>query len=403
MLKIPRKPSYAYTTLGGLEPGTGYNLYGVVSSFTPPRKTRGTDYVSSFSVVDETSGGAVNVVLFAKAMGDLCAPTAAGDIVRLHRVRVQQYNDRLQIVAGSGFSHVLVTAAGGWEPETSSRSVTWTEGDQARVAALRAWAETSGNSATIGATAYQVTVGGMEATSREYADLLAQVVERGDMEHGLILHVWDGTVAQRDEVDGGESTWVQYGRRVRVLDGRMPWVGTVLPIFLYNDADEGERTRRVRDGLQLGTWVRFRNLRVVRDGMAAKVDLKSTLAGVAHPDRDMGVRAVLERVPARLRAVERVDAPPTTIGEILARAAHVIAKDLVVNCVVERIDEGEDGEAVRRVILRDATGSLPVLVPGAPVLAVHARGVACIKTFVDASDRQRHVLFNTESVGAMVQ
>ncbi|CAM9417177.1 unnamed protein product [Ectocarpus sp. 6 AP-2014] len=106
------KASYAYTTLESIrvqEEKT--NVYGVVCSFTHRHQSRGRDMTNSVSLLDEScpqSDGAVPCNFFSSTLKGLPAPLMVGDIVRLHRAKVQEYRGRPQLLAAGGAAWLVI-------------------------------------------------------------------------------------------------------------------------------------------------------------------------------------------------------------------------------------------------------------------------------------------------------
>lgn len=69
-------------------------------------------------------------------------PSQVGDVIRLHRFRVNTFNDRPQCVATSGFSFLIFNVdddgATPYQTYPSDR-FTWTDADKSRLAALKQW------------------------------------------------------------------------------------------------------------------------------------------------------------------------------------------------------------------------------------------------------------------------
>ncbi|XP_058046910.1 protection of telomeres protein 1 isoform X2 [Ahaetulla prasina] len=80
-------PKYTYTPLNHLKNGSVVNLYGAVKFFKPPYLSKGTDYCSMVTIVDQSN---VKLVCsFFKAVKDALPQIyRIGDIVRFHRIKV---------------------------------------------------------------------------------------------------------------------------------------------------------------------------------------------------------------------------------------------------------------------------------------------------------------------------
>ena len=82
-----------------------YNIYGVITAYAPPRPTKGKDYVSTFSIIDE-SEATVDLVLFFSEGSSPCA-RSVGDIIRVHRMALTQHHGKLQGNKGPGTAILL--------------------------------------------------------------------------------------------------------------------------------------------------------------------------------------------------------------------------------------------------------------------------------------------------------
>ena len=78
---------YTYTPLNLLKEGTIANVYGVVKFFKPPYVSKGTDYCSVVTIVDQTNVK-LTCMLFSGNYEALPIIYKVGDIVRLHRLKI---------------------------------------------------------------------------------------------------------------------------------------------------------------------------------------------------------------------------------------------------------------------------------------------------------------------------
>ncbi|KAJ7333683.1 3-ketoacyl-CoA thiolase with broad chain length specificity [Desmophyllum pertusum] len=138
-----------YTTLGNLQPETTVNVYGVVKSFKPAWKCRGTDMCCVLMLMDPTiaeSSSGLEVVSFQSSVTRLPAVHKIGDIVRLHRVKVSQYQGRLQATSTRGFAAIVfdrdtelpVTVE---MARNSSSTFTLLQSDKDTVESLKNWSD----------------------------------------------------------------------------------------------------------------------------------------------------------------------------------------------------------------------------------------------------------------------
>jgi hypothetical protein len=90
------------------------NIWAIVAEFSPPRPTKGTDTIVLLTLIDATTTQPIRASLFIK-VGTACLyppshclyspqdalkcprPAAVGDIIRLHRVKVAQWDNKPQL------------------------------------------------------------------------------------------------------------------------------------------------------------------------------------------------------------------------------------------------------------------------------------------------------------------
>lgn len=139
-----------YTTLADLQPDTSVNIYGVVKQFKPAWKCRGTDMCSVLMMMDPTvaESGGLECVSFQPSVSRLPNVQKVGDIVRLHRIKITEYQGRLQAKSSRGFAAVVfdrdtelpVTAE---MARVSSSTFTLTQSDRDTVESLKNWCESN--------------------------------------------------------------------------------------------------------------------------------------------------------------------------------------------------------------------------------------------------------------------
>ncbi|XP_049578326.1 protection of telomeres protein 1 isoform X2 [Syngnathus scovelli] len=138
---VSSEPKRAYVKLGDLKPGDVVNVYGVVVFFKRPFKSRGTDYCSSLKITDQ-SQKLISCTIFCPTLESHPQIFQNGDIVRLHKVKTKLYKGSLALISSFGFSAMTFSGKEGddFEPQTSSRTSSFTEDDYQNVKALRSWA-----------------------------------------------------------------------------------------------------------------------------------------------------------------------------------------------------------------------------------------------------------------------
>ena len=96
---------------GVLDLSKGVNFYGIVVDYTHPRKTNGTDWQTSLTVVDETYPDGLKISLFMDLAETSPMVRRVGDILRLHRAGVSEYLGEPQVMRQKGFNFSLFSPA----------------------------------------------------------------------------------------------------------------------------------------------------------------------------------------------------------------------------------------------------------------------------------------------------
>lgn len=86
------------------------NVYGIVIGFGMPFITNRGDWSMSVTLVDDTkpSNEAVSLNMFLSRDSKLPALLKAGDVIRAHRVKVQEFNSRIQLICFKESSYVVI-------------------------------------------------------------------------------------------------------------------------------------------------------------------------------------------------------------------------------------------------------------------------------------------------------
>ena len=185
------KTSYSYTKLGDLQAGLKKaHVIGVVKEFNEPRVTRGTEYCTILTLLDETNPlVGVKCVLFNTEKERLPHVKREGDIICLHRVNTHDYRNVMQIEGPPYSSSLRFSSRIGrkMKPSTGSISFTFTAAERQRVRELRQWLQ---QRTTEHAQKLEAIRGGQKC------NLLCQVVWVAHLASidQTIVSVWDGTV-----------------------------------------------------------------------------------------------------------------------------------------------------------------------------------------------------------------
>ncbi|XP_069384619.1 protection of telomeres protein 1 isoform X2 [Paralichthys olivaceus] len=188
-----KTPKYTYEGLGNLKSGSVVNVYGVVVFFKQPFKSRGTDYCSSLKITDQ-SNQKIGCTIFCEKLEEHPKIFQIGDIVRMHRVKAQCFNNSITLVNTFGFSVVTFDGAVGAavEPRTSSRSFHFDQEVRRTVEELRSWAA----SQTLLPAVTTIPLSAVEP--KAYFDLTCQLLAKAPIDTTCtLLRVWDGTKCPR--------------------------------------------------------------------------------------------------------------------------------------------------------------------------------------------------------------
>ncbi|XP_054845375.1 protection of telomeres protein 1 [Eublepharis macularius] len=187
-VSISVAPKYTYTPLNHLKGGTVVNLYGAVKFFKPPYVSKGTDYCSVVTIVDQSDTKLV-CTLFNANRDALPKIYKNGDIVRFHRIKVQEFNGQMQGVTSNGFAALTFDGTVGAPvvPRTTSKLFTFTEEDKKTVEDLRIWVASNSSNSVPAANLSSIQ-------PQMFFDLTCQLVGKAKVDGAsYLLKVWDGT------------------------------------------------------------------------------------------------------------------------------------------------------------------------------------------------------------------
>uniref|UniRef100_UPI00398E97AA protection of telomeres protein 1 isoform X1 n=2 Tax=Pristiophorus japonicus TaxID=55135 RepID=UPI00398E97AA len=179
---------YIYVPLNKIKDGVTVNVYGVVKFFKPPYRSKGTDFCSTVTIVDP-SNEKLNCVLFSGNADQLPKIYKVGDVVRFHRIKIQEYYQEHQAISAPGFSSLIFdgTVGAPMKPRTSSKSYQFTATDQQTVEELRRWANTK-------FVIHTPIIKLSAVKPAEYFDLTCQLIAKAVVDRSaVLLKVWDGT------------------------------------------------------------------------------------------------------------------------------------------------------------------------------------------------------------------
>ncbi|CAJ1056052.1 protection of telomeres protein 1 isoform X1 [Xyrichtys novacula] len=187
--RATKSPKYTYVRLDDLKAESVVNVYGVVTFFKQPYKSRGTDFCSVLKITDQ-SNEEILCKIFCKKLEDHPKVLQVGDIVRLHGVKFHYFRDSKELLKTFGFSALTFDGVVGnpVEPRTSSQSVHFDEEDRRRVEELRSWYSAKSVLPAVSTTPLSAV------TPKVYFDLTCQLLAKTFIDNTrTLLSVWDGT------------------------------------------------------------------------------------------------------------------------------------------------------------------------------------------------------------------
>uniref|UniRef100_A0AAQ6IEX2 Protection of telomeres protein 1 n=1 Tax=Anabas testudineus TaxID=64144 RepID=A0AAQ6IEX2_ANATE len=245
----PKTPKYTYIRLGHLKPGSVVNVFGVVVFFKQPFKSRGTDFCSSLKITDQ-SNQKISCTIFCEKLEDHPKIFQIGDIIRMHRMKTQFFNDSITLINTHGFSVVTFDGSVGRdvEPRTSSRSFHFDQDDRRTVEELRSWAASQALLPPV------LTIPLSDVQPKAYFDLTCQLLAKAPIDTTCtLLRVWDGTkcprtllkvIVEPDVTEGPSS----FSKKKENL---------IANVFVYDNHVEFARQ------LKPGAFLRIYNLRAI--------------------------------------------------------------------------------------------------------------------------------------------
>ncbi|KAK9811666.1 hypothetical protein WJX72_008016 [[Myrmecia] bisecta] len=361
-----RRPPYDYLTLEEAdrlpprapgEPEKLRNFWAVVAECSAPRPTKGTDWVCNITVTDPTTvllplgslQGGVEVLVFG-AEAALPRLRKIGDIIRLHRISVNHYHDKLQLVGKVCRPLQYCLFEGDSEDQapyqTSSSTYTHDEHSRTILASLRAFqrslqADHPGHIG--GSTAYLRRI--KDVRPKDFFDIVCRVLAvEGDSLNDGVLHVWDGTDAMPfppgfDSREGpqenlgstAESDQAWQSARPRFLPLQdsagilveLPVSGTALPIVMFNMHTIKYKDLSDAPSLKVplpaaGAWVKLRNVGAwVVKGQLQGFFHASTKWAPWQPDQE-----ATEEHSKRIAQNNVAGWAPGSLDDMLARTQH---------------------------------------------------------------------------------
>lgn len=239
----------------------------MVIGYEKPKPTKRSDMISTMTIMDMSyHSPGLRLLVFASDLEKIPCVKTIGDIIRLHRVKIEVYKNEFKAVANiRSSSFLLFEGKGGasYIPYHSSHEkFTATSHDEIIINSLRSWFENFPIDS--GKNDYTVPIKAIR--EGVYFDLCCKVF----FVHGIckgvsIIYVWDGTDAPpkefvmkpdeemdilADQLE--DSLIVSLPRNILC---KFPCVGTVLRVITEMQIDE-----LLRQLPGIGHWVKLRNM-----------------------------------------------------------------------------------------------------------------------------------------------
>ncbi|XP_061418802.1 protection of telomeres protein 1 isoform X2 [Lethenteron reissneri] len=328
--------SYTYVTIDKIREGMVVNVYAAVKFFRPPTSTNGTDHFMILSLVDQSKPEhGLRCMLFGHPE-QLPQVTRVGDIVRMHRLKVQLYQGVLQGSSSPGFSTLVFSGQMGASMEPSSTTKNYHLNpavDHTILLALRQWASERFVSPSYG-------VCFSEVKPPQFLDIRCQLVAKAVVDHRTtILKVWDGTHCPYPI----HCFPIDYSILVSSSDLLQRSRGLVVDIAAYDN-----HAKTTRD-LQLGSFLEILNLHsYLRQSRDKSDTTQGELEFVLHGGGTAFGRAIitLPKDSPELLSLHRA------LGKVAEEAADALLTDSLLAAADDTDETPEEwqGEAVEGLV-----------------------------------------------------
>nr|DBA31258.1 TPA: hypothetical protein GDO54_007135 [Pyxicephalus adspersus] len=236
---------YIYTPLDQITEGVVVNLYGVVTFFKFPYRSKGTDYCSTVTIIDQ-SNAKLLCTFFSGNQDTLPKVCSVGDIVRFHRIKITQFNGEFRGISSNGFSALVFEGTAGAPilPRTSSKTYSFNEEDHKIVESLRVWQM---GQAHFSKSRLKLS----EIKPEQYFNLLCQLVGKAELDTAsYLLKVWDGSKCP-------EPTW-KVCVEEEALEGDSDFIGhhqhLTVDVLVYDNHVKSAKS------LKVGSYIVIQNL-----------------------------------------------------------------------------------------------------------------------------------------------
>jgi Telomeric single stranded DNA binding POT1/CDC13/ssDNA-binding domain of telomere protection protein len=286
------------------------NVMGVVISYKPPFRTKRGEWMTNAIIVDDSLGfvqnriSSVSVNLFSKTRDRLPEFKYAGDILRLHRVKVQKWQDEIQLLGVVYSSYVVgrgpnlesieftfvPTSKQEWKPEYENIDrfeFLWQWG-QRRLLDYPTMNGELDHAFKISDLPFPEDtndLSNVKITSGDATVMVTSIIENaraGEIVSSFItghpcgfLRVWDGsgtshsdrlpleTIAARQSIHDGDPPRVTVIKIASIVNNKIKniqppkaLVGRVTNVIVW----EPEHWKSIKDNVSVGSFIRMRNI-----------------------------------------------------------------------------------------------------------------------------------------------
>lgn len=381
---------FRYTALEDLVVTSSLNLFVVARKVSGLRPTRGTDFLMTLNVVDASSPDTgLDVMLFGPSE-DSFPRIMKGNILRFHRIKIQQYNGTFQGVGKVGVGMkglglvVFESELGAPLTPLSSATPHYSideESDGKHVTSLREWLGEDPSNVLAGEAIvkYRACISQLASPPNDFFDVVCMVlgVKPTSRMDETVLFVWDGTQLPGFQLEA------EYARDRRelangdILPERADELSTIVIAKGYSYV--GMKMRKC----EVGHWIKLRNVRCQFIGSADGGDVaiysgeQSSVSELSPTDPEIAslMASYEERFTELLEHEKRhkvtlIDHPKVPVTHIIdvvnavevPRKYRISAKlvDFSPRSVASFTTESEDGSWVYLVqlVLQDDTGTI---------------------------------------------
>jgi len=325
------------------EAGRGWNatinIYAAVQGLSPPRITKRGDWMITVTLIDDSCTTPVVLNIFCKQQSHLPKVAWMGDIIRVHRARVDVWKGEIQFQGLKSSSYVVVRKTEqGWKAfPTANVTSSFNRSDEERSQGLWHWAKCHMKESPSIKPDNYFTLADMSSMrdndekTIEDRDITVMVVEinrystqsSGTIPQGF-LRVWDGTgyppsdplfmrnivsqsgknrrISQSKAVERAISTTQQLQESNLTMEIPKSLCGRISNVAIW----EKSHWNQISEHISVGTFLRLRNVHIRKwqDNMFRSIFIHDRSWLTALPDENFEVRSLLLKHNDRVRRGE---------------------------------------------------------------------------------------------------